>query len=212
MRRAVLFDVDGVLVHSFGHSDPARRRRWDQHLLEDLGVSPVDFSAFFKTGFDAVVTGRQSLVTALDAFLPTLGYTGRTLDFIGYWLARDTDLNLQLLDIVKSLRTSGAADIYMATNQEHLRAHHLWHELRLSHLFDDMFYAARLGAMKPDRAFFEAVAERLGPQDKKPLFFDDSAAVVDAANAFGWEGVLFEDVGDCRDHEWVASHLENIIA
>jgi putative hydrolase of the HAD superfamily len=75
-----------------------------------------------------------------------------------------------------------------------------------------MFYAARLGAMKPDRAFFEAVAERLGPQDKKPLFFDDSAAVVDAANAFGWEGVLFEDVGDCRDHEWVASHLENIIA
>jgi putative hydrolase of the HAD superfamily len=212
MRRAVLFDVDGVLVHSLFHSDPARRRRWDEHLLEDMGVSPQAFSALFKNGFDDVVTGKQSLVTVLDDFLPTLGYRGRTMDFIGYWLARDTHLNLQLLDVIKALRTSGAADIYMATNQEHLRAHHLWHELRLSHLFDDMFYAARLGAMKPDGAFFEAVTQRLGPQEEKPLFFDDSAAVIAAANAFGWEGVLFEDVGDCRDHKWVASNLENIIA
>jgi putative hydrolase of the HAD superfamily len=66
--------------------------------------------------------------------------------------------------------------------------------------------------MKPDRAFFEAVAARIGPQDERPLFFDDSAAVVDAANEFGWEGVLFEDVGDCSEHPWMASHLENIIA
>lgn len=212
MRRTVLFDVDGVLVHSHFHADPARHRRWHEHLLEDMGISHEAFLPFFKGGFDEVIVGRQSLVTALDEFLPTIGYKGSTLDFIGYWLTRDTHLNLQLLDVVKALRTSGAANLYLATNQEHLRAFHLWHDLRLSHLFDDMFYAARLGAVKPDAAFFEAVALRLGPQAEKPLLFDDSAAVVDAANAFGWEGVLFADVADCRNHPWVASHLENIIA
>ncbi|QMV01527.1 HAD-IA family hydrolase [Devosia sp. D6-9] len=206
MSRAVLFDVDGVLVHSRFHPNEGARRFWDTHLLEDMGVDPVRFQQFFGADFDQVIMGKRSFVNALDAFLPSVGYKGSTMDFIGYWLARDSQLNRQLLDVIKRLRAGGAR-LYLATNQEHLRASYLWNELKLSHLFDDMFYAARLGAMKPDREFFRRVEDYLGPQQEPPLFFDDSERVVEAASAHGWESVLFNHVADCTSHPWVAEHL-----
>ena len=39
MTRAVLFDVDGVLVHGY-HARPELQLRWDENLLEDLGIDP----------------------------------------------------------------------------------------------------------------------------------------------------------------------------
>ena len=77
--RAILFDVDGVVLHSLFHADPARRRRWDTHLLEDMGVEPAEFARFFDESFLAVIEGRKSLVTALEAFLPDIGYRGSPL-------------------------------------------------------------------------------------------------------------------------------------
>jgi len=206
MSRAVLFDVDGVLVHSRFHPNEGARRFWDTHLLEDMGVDPTRFQQFFGADFDQVIMGKRSFVAALDAFLPSVGYKGSTMDFIGYWLARDSQLNRQLLDIIKRLRAGGAR-LYMATNQEHLRASYLWNELKLSHLFDDMFYAARLGAMKPDREFFRRVEDYLGPQAEPPLLFDDSERVIEAGNKHGWESVLFNHITDCTGHPWVAARL-----
>ena len=208
MTRAILFDVDGVLVHGF-HSRPERQRRWDQFLATDLGIDPVAFNEKFiqPIFIPEVLTRRKSLVNALEDVLPSLGYTGSPMNLIAYWMGRDTQLNHPLLDVIKKLRGSGAARVYIATNQEDVRAYHLWSNLGLQHLFDDMFYAARLGAAKPDPAFFAAVARRLGPQEEPPLMFDDYSAVVDAANAFGWEGVLFDVTGDCRHHPWIAAHL-----
>ena len=40
MTRALVFDVDGVLVHGY-HARPERQRRWDENLLADLS-SGVD--------------------------------------------------------------------------------------------------------------------------------------------------------------------------
>ena len=208
MTRAVLFDVDGVLVHGF-HSRPEKQRRWDQFLAADLGIDPkVFYEYFIKPIFiPEVLTHQKSLVNALEEALPALGYTGSPMNIIGYWMGRDTQLNHPLLNTIKKLRAAGTARVYIATNQEDVRAYHLWSNLGLQHLFDDIFYAARLGAAKPDPAFFEAVARRLGPQAEPPLMFDDYPAVVEAANAFGWEAVLFDDTEDCRSHPWIAKHL-----
>lgn len=207
MNRTILFDVDGVLVHSRFHPDEAERRLWDVHMLQDLGLDPKRFQDLFGPDFEAVIAGKESLVALLDRFLPTVGYRGSTLDFVSYWLERDSHVNYQLIEGIKALRASGAATAYVATNQEPLRAFHLWREQRLGHIFDDMFYAARLGVLKPDPRFYERVAERIGPQPEPVLFFDDSQAVVDGANAFGWEGVLFQAMPDFTDHPWVAAQL-----
>ena len=125
-----------------------------------------------------------------------------------YWLQRDSQLNQPLLAAIRRLRSApDAGPFYIATNQEHLRALHLWSTLGLQHIFDDIFYAARLGAMKPGRAFFEAAAARMGPQDEPPLMFDDSPEVIAAARAFGWDAVAYDSLDDFTGQPWVAQRL-----
>ena len=156
MSRTLLFDVDGVLIHGV-HAKPHLRRMWSTHLKEDLGVDEEQYvREFIREGFVRnVMLDRRSLVAELEEWLPKAGYAGSPLSFIAYWLHRDSQLNQPLLAVIRRLRAApGVGRLYIATNQEHLRAFHLWSTLGLQHIFDDMLYAARLGAMKPDRAFF----------------------------------------------------------
>lgn len=206
--RLVLFDVDGVLVHGY-HTRLERQRRWDEHMEADLGIRPAEFRDQFIYGVfvSHVLTGRMSLVSALEQALPSLGFCGSPMTVVSYWLERDSHLNQELLAVIRALRQSGAVRLGVATNQEHLRAFHLWSTLGLQQLFDDMFHSARLGVLKPSRDFFERVSRLAAAQGERPLMFDDSPEVVSAANEFGWEGVLYDQLQDCTEHPWIKRHL-----
>jgi putative hydrolase of the HAD superfamily len=206
--RAVFFDVDGVLVHGY-HARPELQRRWDENLLADLGIDPDAFrdKFIFDVFVKKVLTGKVGLIEALDRVLPQLGYRGPTQRIVSYWLEHDSQLNVELIEVVRKLRAAGDIRLYMATNQEHLRAHWLWQGLRLGELFDDMFYAARLGVAKPDAGFFAEVERRSGPLSEPPLFFDDSPKVIESARRHGWEAVEFNTIGDCTGHPWIAERL-----
>ncbi|MFT6659082.1 HAD-IA family hydrolase [Maritalea sp.] len=206
--RAVLFDVDGVLIHSIFHPDPTRCRDWGQHMEMDFGVKREDFNKFFRQDYGDVARGKRSIVTALDAFLPTIGAKTNAMDLLAYWFENDTPLNLQLLDGIKRLQRTGQVRVYLATNQEHLRAYHLWTNLRLNHIFDDIFYSARIGFAKPDPEFFAIIDYKLGPQSAAPLFFDDSQKNIDAAKQAVWDSVLFETEDDFFNHPWIKEQLK----
>jgi putative hydrolase of the HAD superfamily len=143
----------------------------------------------------------------LERALPGLGFTASPMTFVSYWLSHDSRLNRPLIDILQQLRATGAARLYIATNQEHLRAHWLWQTVGLGEVFDDMFYSARVGALKPGAEYFAFVKDRIGPQNEPPLFFDDSEEVVRAARGEGWEAVLFNTTADCTAHPWIAAQL-----
>ncbi|TDQ66622.1 putative hydrolase of the HAD superfamily [Maritalea mobilis] len=207
--RSILFDVDGVVIHSLFHQDPARIRSWKQHLHMDFGIEVETFKSFFRNHYSGVVTGERSIVSALDEFLPSIGADHvNSLDLLEYWFKNDMAINRQLLNGIKQLKQKADVKIYLATNQEHLRAFYMWHDLKLSHIFDDMFYAARLGAAKPDPAFFQKVDHLLGPQSEAPLFFDDGQKNVDAGLTQGWDSVLFETEADFFNHPWVNKFLK----
>ncbi len=209
MTRAVFFDVDGVLVHGY-HANPSLARRWDENLLEDIGISPEQFSSEFIYGpfINDVLPGRRSIVDVLDEVLPALGFKGSSLTLLDYWMRNDSKVNAATFEVVKALARHDDVSLYMATNQDHARALWLWIQLGFGQVFKDMFYAARMGAVKPERAFFDRIMSSIGPQDTPPLFFDDSPKVVDAANAYGWEAVLFDTVDDCRYHPFIAERLD----
>lgn len=209
MSRAVLFDVDGVLVHGYHGRPEQLQKRWDENLLEDLGIDPARFQAEFiyDVFIKKVIVGKMGLVEALDRVLPSLGYRGPTQRVVTYWLEHDSALDPALLDLVRALKSAGTR-LYLATNQEHLRAQWLWQSLRLGEVFDDIFYAARLGVAKPNAGFFAEVDRRLGPQTEPPLFFDDTPKVIDGARRAGWEAVEYRSIADCRDHPWIAERLQ----
>lgn len=208
MSRAIFFDVDGVLIHGY-HANPALRRRWDENLLEDLGIESERFASEFIFGpfLKEVLPGKRSIINVLDEVLPSLGYSGSSLTLLDYWLKNDSKIDVATFEIARKLAHHDDLHLYMATNQEHMRAMWIWQELGFGQVFTDMFYAARMGVVKPDTAFFDRIMARIGPQVTPPLFFDDSPKVVDAANAYGWEAILFETVEDCRAHPFIAERL-----
>ncbi|MET3924934.1 HAD-IA family hydrolase [Devosia sp. 2618] len=208
MTRAVFFDVDGVLVHGY-HARPDLQQRWDENLLADLGVDPERFRAEFIYGvfIKKVVVGQMALITALDRVLPLLGYKGSSMAFAHYWLTHDSKLNLPLLDLIRRLKQKNDIRLFIATNQDHMRALWLWQTLGLGELFEDIFYSARIGVRKPEPAYFDFIEQRIGPQSEPPLFFDDTRKVVDGARRYGWDAVQFDTIDDCVNHPWIAARL-----
>ena len=61
---------------------------------------------------------------------------------------------------------------------------------------DRHFPSHVLGAIKPERAIFEAVMETTGLMGARILYFDDSARHVDASLDAGWAGVRIDPSGD----------------
>jgi len=208
MTRAVFFDVDGVLVHGY-HARPELQRHWDAQLLQDLGIDRERFrnEFIFDIFIKKVIVGEMSLVEALDRRLPSLGYRGSPMAFVNYWLSHDSDLNQPLLDIVRQLWARDDLRLFIATNQDHMRALWLWQTLGLGELFEDIFYSARAGVRKPEPGFFDFIEHRIGPQTEAPLFFDDTPKVIDGARRAGWEAVLFTTVEDVTTHPWIAARL-----
>ena len=203
-----MFDVDGVLVHGY-HARPERQRRWDENLEADLGVDPDRFrdEFIFDIFITRVVTGKMALIEALDRRLPGLGYRGSSMAFAQYWLANDSKLNTELIDAIRRLKTHSDVRLFIATNQDHMRAQGLWQTLGLGEVFEDIFYSARIGMTKAHKGFFSFADDRIGPLDERPLFFDDTQKVIDVAHKAGWEAVLFDTNSDVFGHPWIAQRL-----
>jgi putative hydrolase of the HAD superfamily len=182
--KVLMVDVDGVIV---GHPE----RRWHHHMKRDLGLDPrLLFEEFFPFHWADVVEGRATLPDRLAAWLPGVAPHVSSDEFIAFWLARDSELIPGVLADLAHLRAAGV-QLHLATNQEHLRAAHLWNEVALSAHFDAIHYAAALGTSKPAAAFFHAATVRSGFRPDQIGFIDDREDNVTAARAFGWRAAVW---------------------
>ncbi|MBS3847954.1 HAD-IA family hydrolase [Devosia sp. BSSL-BM10] len=210
MTRAVFFDVDGVLVHGYHARPEAQQHRWNANLQAVLGIDPERFHQEFiyDIFMKKVIIGQTSLVEALERRLPALGYNGSPMTMLNYWLSHDSAINQPVLDVVRQLGARSDLRLYIATNQEHLRANWLWSHLGFAALFEDIFYSARIGALKPHQDYFDFIEKRIGPQTEPPLLFDDTPKVIDGARRAGWEAIQFDTVQDLTRHPWIAARLD----
>tara|TARA_R110000868_G_scaffold113557_1_gene304658 strand:+ start:356 stop:871 length:516 start_codon:yes stop_codon:yes gene_type:complete len=157
--------------------------------------------------------GERDLKEALASVLPSVGYRGSIDKFMRYWFEQDSHINHAVLKVIKVLAQHPRVKLYLATGQEHYRAAYLWDDLGFKDLFLNIFYSARLGYTKSEPGFFERINEELGmasaiARGDKPLFFDDSEAVVVLACASGWDAHVLEDAGTLFAHPKVKSLLE----
>jgi putative hydrolase of the HAD superfamily len=79
--------------------------------------------------------------------------------------------------------------VYLATNQEHLRAAYLMEKLGLADHVDGIFYSARLGARKPEMEFFRKVQAGVGLPGEELLLVDDDHRNTEAAVRAGWQAL-----------------------
>jgi len=185
---AVLFDVDGVLVHSW---------RFRQALERDHGITADMTTSFFKGAFVRCIKGQADLMETLPPFLASWGWAGSASDFVEKWLSVENAPNEAVLSVVADLRRRGIP-CFVASTQEHRRARYLANEMDFARLFDGLFFSSDLGVEKPDKGFFTAVAERLGRRGMDLLFFDDAVANVEGARSAGWWAERFTGVERLR--------------
>src|SRR5688572_26843640 len=141
-----MLDVDGVLVDG----RPEDGRHWQASLEEDLGFTADALQKqFFVPYWDDIVLGRAELMDHLTTALHQIAPHVSPVAFVSYWFERDSRLDASFFPEFSWLRSSGIR-VYLATNQEHLRAGYLMKTMGLADHVDGIFYSARLGAQKPD--------------------------------------------------------------
>jgi putative hydrolase of the HAD superfamily len=180
-----MVDVDGVLVNG----RPSDGRPWASDIEADLGIKSTDLQReFFTPHWDDIVTGRQDLGEKLRPALARIAPDLSPEEFITYWFENDARLNLQLLGELNHQRRTGIK-IYLATNQEHLRASYLIDQLGLGQHFDGIYYSAALACRKPDIEFYERITTLSGFPPDQLLLIDDTPANVSTAKKLGWNAV-----------------------
>lgn len=183
--KALMVDVDGVLVDG----RPEDGRHWLTSVEEDLGfTSDTLHEQFFTPYWENIVLGRLGLMEHLTSSLQTIAPELNPAEFVSYWFERDSRLAAPLLQELSAVRSAGVR-VYLATNQEHLRAAYLMEKLGLAEHVDGIFYSAHVGAKKPDMEFFAKVQAAVGLRGEDMLLIDDSLQNVEAALKSGWQAL-----------------------
>jgi putative hydrolase of the HAD superfamily len=180
-----MVDVDGVLVNG----RPRDGRHLFADLERDLGIPLERLQAeFFKPHWEAIVTGRAALMERLVPVLARLAPALPAERFVAYWFENDSRLDHEVLEALHDFRRDGVR-VFLATNQEHLRARYLMETLGLAAEVDGICYSAALGDRKPGAAFFRLAAAGAAAKPAEIAFVNDAEANVDAARKAGWAAV-----------------------
>jgi len=183
--RTIMLDVDGVLVQG----RPQDGAHLFTDLERDLGLSLEQLqSAFFKPRWAAIVTGQKALLPELTEVLATIAPHLSASTLIEYWFRNDSRIDQVVLAAVNSLRSTGDR-VYLATNQEHMRASYLMETLGLKAHVDGIFYSAAIGHRKPAEAFYAHVTAAVAAPLASITLIDDTPENVNAARQFGWTAI-----------------------
>ncbi len=193
--KILMVDVDGVLVHG----RPSDGLPLFTYLERDLGL-PLDVlqQTFFKVHWQDLVTGRDALEPRLAEVLGRIAPELPAKTLIDYWFENDSRLDHGLLDDLAALRAEGMK-MFLATNQEHMRAAYLMDDLGLASRFDGIFYSAALGHQKPAAEFFRLATEHVEVPASEIGFIDDVEANIVAARQFGWKAMQWTSGSRLQD-------------
>ena len=193
--RAVAFDIGGVLerVAPPGH--------WLGTWQDRLGLGAAEFQAAITSvdPDDIIKTGGLSEAQYRRRYAAALSLSGvRTEQFMAdLWDWYCGELDHELTSYAAGLRPryttailSNSAD--GARREEQAR-------YSFADLFDAIIYSHEVGLAKPDRRIYALLCGRLGVAPGELVFVDDVQENVDAAIAFGIQGVLHRSTPESID-------------
>jgi putative hydrolase of the HAD superfamily len=98
--------------------------------------------------------------------------------------------NKEVVDLLPKLKRSFTLVLLSNTNIIHFE--YGWKQYDFLRYFDKIVVSYEAGAIKPEEKIYRIVESFTGRNPEEHFFIDDIAEYVDAARAFGWDGVQFK--------------------
>jgi len=189
--KAVLWDIGNVIV------------RWNPRTLyQAYFEEPAECDRFLSHVCTMEWHVAHDLgVTFADNRAPLLERFPEYSDAIHAWETRWWDMFSGPIP-----ETEGAIEALHAAGVSQYGVTNMSHEtfpgtIAMSPAFErlrDYVVSAHVGLIKPDPAFYALACERFGLAPQDVLFFDDSAANIESARAFGFDAHHFTDPAAVR--------------
>jgi len=188
--KGVIFDYGRVLAYT---QNEAPRATWERRL----GLAPGALTRAVHNEHSWIAAQRgaitidmhwQAVSTALG-LLPDDTAALRTAFYSG------DVLNSELVACIDRLRATGLRVGLLSNFSTDLRP--MLVQQDLLRRFDALAISAEIGLMKPDAAAYRAVLAMLGLAAPDCVFIDDVLANVEAAQAVGMHGIVFQDNPSC---------------
>jgi len=188
--KGVIFDYGRVLAWT-QHQEP--RAAWERRL----GLEPGALTRAVHNEHSWIAAQRGSIT--IDALWQEVGTALRltpadTTALRAAFYAGDV-LNVALVVCIDHLRALGLRVGLLSNFSADLRA--MLAQQDLLQRFDAVAISAEIGVMKPDAAAYRTVLAMLGMAAPTCVFIDDVPANVEAAQAVGIHGIVFQDNPSC---------------
>ena len=92
----VLFDTDGVIVHS---------EMWSQEYARRSGMPSESMKPFFQGIFTDCVLGKADLRESIAPYLDEWKWTGSVDKYLRSWFEYEHHIDMRVIEAVEKLRT-----------------------------------------------------------------------------------------------------------
>lgn len=183
--KAVLFDVDGVLVLPPLMFSEIYCRRYGKDLTK--------LEQFYKSKeFQDSLIGKNDLKDAIGAHQDKWQWDGPVDDLLDQWFEAENYPNKHLLSVLDKLR-GNSIKVYIVTAQEKYRSAFLKNKI-FAGKYDGFLASCDIGLPKHSLEFWQEVVDKIGEEPKDIIYFDDKESLVEAAKSVGINAYIYQDV------------------
>jgi beta-phosphoglucomutase family hydrolase len=207
MIKAVIFDMDGVIVDS----EPTHIAAEKQTLLKHgMKITTEELRTYTGTTadfeFNDLIRKYKLNVTAKTLF--------DEKEVIMFKLLEErTEPTKGVIDLIRNLKQQGFK-LGVATSGHRKLAHYYLKKLGIESFFDTVVCAEDITRSKPDPEIFLKAAERLGAEPSECLVIEDAKFGVEAAKKAGMKAVGYRNPSsgnqDLSKADWIVSDFAKL--
>jgi HAD superfamily hydrolase (TIGR01509 family) len=188
--KAVLFDVDGVLI--------LPPRMFSEIYCDRYGKDLTRLEQFYQSKeFQDSLIGKNDLKDAIRDHQDKWQWNGYVEDLLDQWFEGENYPNKPLLSVVDKLRGNGIK-VYIVTAQEKYRSAFLKNKV-FAGKYDGFLASCDISFQKHSLEFWQEVVDNVGEKPDNIIYFDDKESLVETAKSIGINAHVYQDVQQVID-------------